>query len=421
MFLSGFRFNKISYKFYLKSLNLKLHFFEKVLKKKRKSSLTIIFVTVFIDLVGFGILIPILPTFATKEIHINDFQIGMVVAIYSFMQFLFNPLLGKISDKIGRKPVITVSLFLNGLSYVIFAFTNSFFLLILSRIIAGIGGSNIGVAQAYIADVTTKHERSKGMGIIGAAFGLGFVFGPLLGGLLSQYGYEFVGFLAAGFSFMAVLFALFLLPESLPENLRFSHSSYKLFDFKTALEVFRMPKIGFLILLFFILIFAIANIYGTFALLGFKFFHFSDRENGILFGIMGLVGALVQGVGLNPLVEKFQDKKLLLVGTIFMGVGLFLIPYGVNFLGVAIIVSIMSVGTGILQPVTLSMISKFSPKEQQGAILGINQSIGSLARVLGPLWGGWSFQYLGYKYPFFTGAIVTFATFGLIYYMLKDN
>jgi multidrug resistance protein len=222
------------------------------LAKRNKSSLTIIFVTVFIDLVGFGILIPILPTFATKEIHISDFQIGIVVAIYSFMQFLFNPIMGKVSDKIGRKPVIIFSLFLNSVSYVIFAFTNSFLLLLFSRVIAGIGGSNIGVAQAYIADITSKHNRSKGMGVIGAAFGLGFVFGPLIGGMLSKYGYEVVGFLAAGFSFLAFLFALFILPESLHKDLRISHTSYKVFDLKSAIEVMKMPRVGFLVFLFFI-------------------------------------------------------------------------------------------------------------------------------------------------------------------------
>ncbi len=391
------------------------------MSRKSKSSLTIIFITVFIDLVGFGILIPILPTFATKAIHINDFEIGIVVAIYSFMQFLFNPVMGKISDKIGRKPVITFSLLLNGISYIIFAFTNSFALLLISRVIAGIGGSNIGVAQAYIADVTTNEERSKGMGIIGAAFGLGFVFGPLIGGMLSKYGYEVVGFLSAGFSFAAVLFAFFLLPESLESHLRFTHKNYKLFDFKAATEVLKMPKVGFLVVLFFILIFAIANIYGTFALLGYKQFHFTDSQNGILFGIMGLVGALVQGVGLKRLVEKYRDRTLLLVGTILMGLGLLFIPYGINFLGVAIIVSIMSVGTGILQPVTLSMISKFSPQDRQGSILGINQSLASLARVFGPLWGGWAFQYLGFKAPFITGALVTFGTFGLIFFVLKNK
>jgi multidrug resistance protein len=391
------------------------------LAKRNKSSLTIIFVTVFIDLVGFGILIPILPTFATKEIHISDFQIGIVVAIYSFMQFLFNPIMGKVSDKIGRKPVIIFSLFLNSVSYVIFAFTNSFLLLLFSRVIAGIGGSNIGVAQAYIADITSKHNRSKGMGVIGAAFGLGFVFGPLIGGMLSKYGYEVVGFLAAGFSFLAFLFALFILPESLHKDLRISHTSNKVFDLKSAIEVMKMPRVGFLVFLFFILIFAIANIYGTFALLGYKLYHFTDSQNGMLFGIMGLIGALVQGVGLKRLVDKFLDRSLLLYGSLFMGFGLLMIPYGKNFLGVALIVSFMSIGTGILQPVVLSMISKFSPQERQGAVLGINQSISAFARVLGPLWGGWTFQYIGFEFPFITGAFFTFISFGLIYFMLKNE
>ncbi len=391
------------------------------MSRNKKSSLTIIFITVFIDLVGFGILIPILPTFAAKEIHISDFQIGIVVATYSFMQFLFNPIMGKLSDKYGRKPLIVFSLILNSISYIIFAFTNSFLLLLFSRIIAGIGGSNIGVAQAYIADITTKHNRSKGMGIIGAAFGLGFVFGPLIGGLLSKYGYEVVGFFAAGFSFLAFLFAAFILSESLHKDFRISHTNYKIFDLKSVIEVLKMPRVGFLVFLFFILIFAIANTYGTFALLGFKHYHFTDSQNGMLFGIMGLIGALVQGAGLKRLVEKFRDSSLLLYGSIFMGVGLLMIPYGKNFIGVAIIVSIMSIGTGILQPVVLSMISKFSPQDRQGAILGINQSISALARVFGPLWGGWTFQYLGYEFPFITGAFFTFISFGLIFFLLRNK
>ncbi|MCB9250419.1 MAG: MFS transporter [Ignavibacteriales bacterium] len=168
---------------------------------KTKASLSIIFVTVFIDLLGFGLLIPILPTFASKELAMSDFQIGMVVAIFSLMQFIFNPIIGNYSDKIGRRPIILVSLLLTSISYIIFSFAHTFLLLLVSRMLAGFGGSNIAVAQAYIADVTTPKERTKGMGMIGAAFGLGFVFGPMLGGILSGYGYEVVGYTAAGFSF----------------------------------------------------------------------------------------------------------------------------------------------------------------------------------------------------------------------------
>lgn len=167
---------------------------------------------------GFGILMPILPTFGTKILHISDFEIGISVAVFSLMQFLFNPVLGKLSDKFGRRPVILVSLLTTAVSYIIFSYTDTFFLLIMSRILAGLGGSNIGVAQAYIADVTDKSERSKGMGIIGAAFGLGFVFGPIIGGYLSHFSYATAGFGSAAFSFMAFIFAFFYLPESIKEK-----------------------------------------------------------------------------------------------------------------------------------------------------------------------------------------------------------
>ena len=170
---------------------------------KKKSALGLIFLTVFIDLLGFGILIPILPTFAKKELLVDETAIGIVVAIYSFVQFIFNPILGRLSDKYGRKPLIVISLFINSIGYIIFAFTTSYIVLLLSRIVAGIGGSSISGAQAYIADVTTKEDRTKGMGMIGAAFGLGFVFGPFMGGILSNYGYMITGFASASFSMLA--------------------------------------------------------------------------------------------------------------------------------------------------------------------------------------------------------------------------
>lgn len=181
---------------------------------KHKATLTAIFFTIFIDLMGFGILIPLLPAFATKELGITDFGIGIIVAVYSFMQFIFNPALGKLSDRFGRRPIILISQILTISSYILFSFSNSFLLLFLSRVIGGLGGSNIGVAQAYIADITSKEDRSKGMGIIGAAFGLGFVFGPLVGAFLSKYGYSVAGFGSAAFTTIAFIYTIFMLPES---------------------------------------------------------------------------------------------------------------------------------------------------------------------------------------------------------------
>lgn len=388
---------------------------------KNKATLGIIFLTIFIDLMGFGILIPILPTFASKELGISDFGIGSIVAVFSLMQFIFNPMMGKLSDKIGRRPVILVTQLMTAVSYLIFAFSNSFLLLFLSRMLAGLGGSNIGVAQAYIADITSKEERAKGMGVIGAAFGLGFVFGPVIGAILSKYGYHIAGLGSAFFTFSAFTFAFFRLPESLKEKKSDEKFKIKLFDFAFAKQVMTNPSISFLIILLFLIIFSIANIFGIFALLGYKFYHFTDQQNGMLFGIIGLVGAIVQAGIIRSLSQKLTDKTIVLIGIFFMIIGLALIPYGGNFAGVAVVISIMAIGSGILQPIIPSMISKYSPENQQGAVLGFSQSISAFARVLGPLWGGFSYDVFGYQFPFITGAFFTLITFIVSFFMLKSD
>jgi MFS transporter, DHA1 family, tetracycline resistance protein len=386
----------------------------------RKASLSVIFLTIFIDLMGFGILIPILPTFASKELGVSDLGIGLLIAVFSLMQFIFNPVLGKLSDKIGRRPVILVTQSMTAISYVIFAFSGSFTLLLISRILAGLGGSNIGVAQAYIADITTREERAKGMGMIGAAFGLGFVFGPVIGALLSKYGYPVAGFGAAAFSFIALIFAFFMLPESLKEKNK-EKLVIKFFDFRFAKEVITKSSVGYLIVLYFLIIFATATVYGTFSLLGYKVFHFSDQQIGMLFGITGMVGALIQAGFMRAMSKRFGDKTLVVFGLVFMMFGLGWLPFGVNFAGEAIVISILAVGTGILQPIIPTMISKYSPENEQGAILGVNQSISALARVLGPLWGGFAFHYIGYQSPFITGSIFTLVIIGITFVILKPE
>ncbi|MCB9260166.1 MAG: MFS transporter [Ignavibacteriales bacterium] len=390
---------------------------------KTKASLTIIFFTVFIDLLGFGLLIPILPTFASKELGITDFQIGLIVASYSFMQFIFNPIIGKYSDRVGRRPIILVTLLITAASYFIFSFAHNFWILLFSRMLGGFGGSNISVAQAYIADITTAKERTKGMGLIGAAFGLGFVFGPLLGGILSGYGYEVVGFTAAGFSLLAFLFATVFLKESIKEK---SDSTVKLKIRIITLDEIKLlmqkKRISFFIIVYFIIVFSMANIYGTFAILGYKVYGFTDREIGYLFGIIGILGAIIQGGLLKQLSKRISDERLILWGSFFMFLGLGGLPYGVNFLGVALIGCVFEMGVAVLQPTLLGFVSKETEAKEQGSILGINQSLASLARVLGPLWGGFAYDYLGYQFPFLTGGFFTFLTFlGAIYFFKNNN
>lgn len=391
---------------------------------KNRSALVLIFLTVFIDLLGFGILIPILPSFSVKELHIDEAAIGIAIALYSFVQFLFNPVLGKFSDKYGRKPVIVVCLFLNAMGYIVFSFTHSYILLLVSRVIAGIGGSSIGVAQAYIADITTRENRSKGMGLIGAAFGLGFVFGPLIGGLLSEFGYAVTGYVAAGFSSIAFVLTILYLPESLKKNQDAEQSpnkvKRKLFDFVAMKKVLQKPDLAVLVLLFFILTFSFANIYGTFALLGLKVYGFTDMQNGYMFGIVGLTSAIVQG-GLIGRINKVMSKKtILMVGSLLIMTALALIPYAGTFLGLAIVSIVLSYGTGTFQPTVLSLISEVTSETEQGITLGMNQSLSSFGRVLGPLWGGFAFEYLGYPFPFITGAIFTAIIFLLtVFYLPK--
>lgn len=391
--------------------------------EKNFSALTLIFLTVFIDLLGFGLLIPVLPSFGVNVLNIDEFSIGIAISIYSFIQFLFNPIFGKISDKNGRKPVILFCLLLNALGYLIFAFTDNYLILLISRIIAGIGGSSISVAQAYIADITTPESRSKGMGIIGSAFGLGFVFGPLLGGILAEYGYQIVGFVSAGFSLAALILTFFMLPESL----KFSYKKQTQTDRKIRLintqsfnYVFSKPDLGLLISLFFILTFSFANIYGTFALLGIQVYKFTDKQNGYMFGITGIVSALVQGVFIGKISKFLTKKKIIIIGSLLVSLNLALIPYSVNFLGLAIVSVFLSIGTGILQPTVLSLISEVTSESEQGLILGINQSMSAFARMLGPLWGGFAFKYLGYPFPFLTGAFFTAIMFLIaIFYLPK--
>jgi multidrug resistance protein len=388
---------------------------------KSKASLSIIFITVFIDLLGFGLLIPILPTFASKALAISDFEIGVIVASFSFMQFIFNPIIGSYSDKVGRRPIILVTLLITAASYMMFSFATSFLILLISRMLGGFGGSNIAVAQAYIADVTSEKDRAKGMGMIGAAFGLGFVFGPMLGGILSEYGYQVVGYAAAGFSFLAFLFAFFFLKESIGQKQVYEKRNVNVFSPK-AYEVLKTEKrLAFFVLIYFVIVFSMANIYGTFALLGYKIYNFSDREIGYLFTIIGIVGAIVQGGLLRRISKYVSDEKMVLAGIFFMMVGLAGLPYGITFLGVAIVGGFLAIGSGVLQPTILALVSREANKESQGSILGLNQSLASLARVLGPLWGGIAYEYIGYQFPFLTGGLFTLLALLFSFYFFNSK
>lgn len=386
---------------------------------KNRASLLLIFTAVFIDLIGFGILIPVLPTIASKHFNASDLEIGVLVAVFSFIQFIFNPYFGHLSDRQGRKPIIVFCLLLSASSYLIFAFTNSYTVLLISRIVAGLGGSSISVAQAYIADVTTKEDRSRGMGLIGAAFALGFVFGPLIGGFLSNYGIPVIGFAGASFSFIAFIVTSIFLPESLKE--KSVGRRHSILNFSSFTEILKRPSIGIVIVIFFTVTFSMANIFGTFSLLGYKQFHLSDFQIGILFGIMGTVSAVAQTGLIHILAKYFKDVTIISLGTFILSIALLLVPYSTGFTMLEFVSGLITLGTGLLIPTTLSLLSKVTPDNEQGAVLGINQSLAALARVLGPLWGGFSFQFFGHAFPFITGAVFVFLTFVYVVLFLSTK
>jgi multidrug resistance protein len=403
------------------------------LSKESSKRIFVIFLVVFIDLLGFGIVIPLLPSFSQNVLHMHETTIGLVAGIFSLMQFIFNPLWGRLSDIYGRKPIIIFSLSGNVLSYILLGLVfsgvfKSIEVLFISRAMAGFFSANIGAAMAYISDITDEKNRSKGMGIIGASFGLGFVFGPFIGGFLAQrFSFGVPVFLSAFLSLAALVLAFIILKESLPEQFRLKNAkqSFKLGPGIQKLnEALRHPNVGFLIILYFIITFSIANIYSTFQLYAESEsgFEFNVEQVSYLFAYIGIIGAFVQGILIRPLVKIFDERKILITGNFIMAIGLGTIPFSHhNLIFLLLSLLLLSLGNGLNQPMTLSLISKFTDPDEQGGILGINQSLSSLARFLGPSWGGLVYEKVGFHAPFLTGGIFMILGTLLSFKLLHDK
>jgi len=369
----------------------------------RRSSLTIIFTTVFVDLLGFGIVLPLLPFYA-HQLQASGMTVGLLIAVYSAMQFLAAPWWGRLSDRIGRRPVLLVSLAGSTLSYLLFALADTIGVLFISRILAGLAGANISVAQAYIADTTSEQERARGMGLIGAAFGLGFVFGPLIGGLLAHYGHAAPGFAATAICGLNWVAALIRLPESLPaERRQVRRATHPLAQLRDALW---RPHLRLPLLIFTAVVFSFATMETTLPLLGAKSFHLTASQIYWLFGYLGVMTALVQGGLIGRLTPRIEEPHLVVVGTLLLAAGLGAAPFTPPLLPLLLALGAIAVGQGICSPVLSSLISKSGGAHEQGGVLGVSQSAGSLARIVGPLWGGVTFDYVGPTGPYVTTAVL---------------
>jgi DHA1 family tetracycline resistance protein-like MFS transporter len=366
---------------------------------KNNKSLLTIFLVVFIDLLGFGIILPLLPYIAEKYLA-SPFQIGMLTATYSFFQLIASPILGRLSDRYGRKKLLIISQLGSAVGYLILGLAGNLPLLFLSRIIDGATGGNISIAQAYIADVTTKENRARGMGMIGAAFGLGFIFGPAIGGFLSRFSYSAPAYFATAISLLTVLTTIFFLKETVNEKQAKVSPKTRL-NFEEFRKVLSIYPIGILILIFFVVNLASSIQQSNFALWTQKTFNYGPTQNGWLFAYIGIIAVLVQLKFLPFLTKKFNEKNILYISLVFLFLGLVLIPLIPTPIFLYVSLFFLPFGMGLSNPTIQALASENVPKEEYGGTLGFLQSAGSLGRIIGPIVGGIIFQSLGKDNAFY--------------------
>ena len=378
----------------------------------RLSPVFVVVMTLFIDATGFGMIIPLLPFYA-ETFQAGSAALGVLIASFPLMQFIFSPILGRISDNVGRKPVLVISILTSTGSFVLFAVANSFFILLLSRIVAGLA-TETAVAQAYIADITSKKERASGIGKVGAAHAAGFIIGPAIGGTLSVYGFSAPGVAAVFLTVINLLFVLLFLPESLPQKdsiLQVAAGSDDGF-LRRLLDAFSKPLIGTVLVVFFIVFLSWSAIPVIMPLLGVIFFGFGSVEMSYFFIYMGTIQIVWQGVIIGRLTEKFGEEQLIAFGPLLLMLGIFLMPLIPNIVIFVFSLAIISLASGMIRTVVPSFISKISPANEQGGILGVTTGVASIARVPGPLIAGFLFEFAGSAAPFFASAAMLLVAFG---------
>lgn len=357
----------------------------------KRSPLVVIFATIFIDLVGFGIVIPILPYYVGR-FDAPPSVVGWLFAVYSLMQFIFAPVLGRLSDRYGRRPVLLVSILGSAVSYFMMGAAGTLALLFAGRILAGITGGNISTAQAYIADVTTQEDRAKGMGLVGAAFGLGFIFGPAIGGVMSGFGAAVPFYFAGVLSLANALLLYFVLPESLTEAVKERIASQRRVSM---FEYLRGRRLSLTLAIYFLLIVAFSIMTTSFALFTMTRFGFDETQNGYMFSFIGVIAVVAQVVVVRRFVKEEGEAWFVILGLLLLIAGFVALPFAdpdrqgwTGALAVLCVASaVVSVGNQIASPLLTSIASKSVGAEVQGGMLGLVQSLGSLARFAGPLLG----------------------------------
>ncbi len=405
----------------------------------KRSPLLVIFVTVFIDLVGFGIVIPVLPFYVEgTQFNASPSTVGLLFASYSVMQLIFTPVLGRLSDRYGRRPVLLVSLIGTGLGFLILGTATTIWMLFAGRIIDGISGGNISTAQAYIADVTTPAERAKGMGLIGAAFGLGFIFGPAIGGVLSRWGVHIPFLFAAGLAFSNAVLLYFTLPETVTPDHPARVSAAGANRWGQLAAALKQSRLAFILVIYFLFVTAFSIMTTTFGLFTMFRFGYDAHDTGWLFVFTGVVGAGLQGGLIGRLVKRFGETPLVVAGALLFSASLFVIPLvgpQTGLITLLLVGAMFAVGNGLATPALTGLASKSVGRGEQGGVLGVTQSVASLSRTVGPLLAAYlihsAVAALGYdrklhemsdhtlRVTFWTASFIMFAAFLLAVYFAR--
>ncbi|HJO70091.1 MAG TPA: MFS transporter [Rhodospirillales bacterium] len=370
-----------------------------------------LFLVVLIDLIGFGIIIPLLP-FYGEHFHAEPDTVALLMASYSFTQFLSAPLWGGLSDRIGRRPVLLMSLAGATVSYIWLGMADSLWMLFAARSLGGAMAGNIAAAFAYVADVTPPEGRAKGMGLIGAAFGLGFMSGPAIGGILAgpdpaSANFHLPAFAAAGLSIAALLAAVFFLRESLAPEARTGASAHAIRGYwDNVSEVLRNRALNVAILLTFLATFTFAGMEATFAMWSERQLGWGPQQNGYLFAFIGALSALIQGTLIGPLTRRFGEGAMIVQGAVALALGSLAIPLCTSLFPLLAAMTVLAYGFSVITPSLNSLISFRADQGSQGAVFGATRAASTFARAVGPAWAGFLFAGLGRHWPFVGGAVV---------------
>lgn len=348
-----------------------------------------IFLVVAVDVFGFTLVMPLLPFYA-EHLGASPLVVGLLAAAFAVCQFVAGPILGRFSDRIGRRPVLLLSQVGTFIGFIVMGFSTTLLVLFIARIIDGVTAGNLSIAQAYISDVTKPEERTKAFGMIGIAFGLGFLLGPAISGFLSKFGFQWPAFAAAFLSLTSILCTWFLLPEVKPHV---DPNARRIGRIEQIRSFFQRPLPRVRLLQFFCFTLSFSTLIGGMALYLERQFHYDAEHTGYVYAFSGLIGAAIQGGLLGRLVKRNGEQRLSAIGFISMAIGYGLLGWTFGLIPLLVIVVFGSFGSAVSRPALTTLLTQSVARAEQGAALGVSQSLQSIAQILGPLIAGWLIEH----------------------------